>query len=494
MVLFAIGAALAAIAAYFLFMRKKSYSSENIPLVAGGLPFIGQVLVMMKGTPWDTMAKWVLTYGNTYKFLLFGEEAICIADPQLLKIVLQSKLNTFKKDTEWTYRPFLVLLGKGIVTSEGNEWLKQRTLLATHLKKDILTEVPDMALRAVQRLNEKLNAARNSGKAIEMSEEFRHLTLQVIAEAVLSLTPEESDSTFAKMYLPIVQEGNLRTWHPYREYLVFMPDWWKFQADVKKLNDYVEGLIKTRWNLKQKELADPPKSVRKTDILDKLLSIFTPTEWNDEVIEQVRDQIKTFILAGHETSASMLTWSFYELTRSEGSHYLDNILREASSVFASCRDSKGKINNVPSMDILSGLNYTECCLRESLRLYSVVPTVVRKTAEDVQLDEYFVSKGSTIMVNIQGMHHNPKYWPEPQRYKPERFQKEPAPYTFLPFVEGPRMCLGQYLSLLETKIVLSVLLSNYRFELVNPTEASKKHEYMIPIIPATGHYVKVYDR
>ena len=85
-----------------------------------------------------------------------------------------------------------------------------------------------------------------------MSEEFRNLTLQVIAEAILSLSPEESDETFARMYLPIVEEGNLRTWHPERMYIPG-PAMYKFNMDVKRLNDYVTSLIVKRWDLKQVE-------------------------------------------------------------------------------------------------------------------------------------------------------------------------------------------------------------------------------------------------
>lgn len=478
----------------FFIIKNKTYTSDNIPVVKGGIPFIGQALVMLKGSPWDTMSKWVAEYGEVYKFILFGSEAVCIADPEVLKVVLQTKLNTFKKDREWTYRPFLVLLGNGIVTSEGAAWLKQRTLLATLLKKDILLEIPAMTIRAVQRLCKKLDKARDEGKVIEMAEEFRHLTLQVVAEAILSLPPEESDVTFAKMYLPIVEEGNLRTWHPEREYLL-TPAWFQFQSNVKKLDDYVTGLIVARWKLRREEAASGKATTRKLDVLDKILSAISDDEWGTDVIKQTRDEIKTFMLAGHETSASMLAWAFYELSLPHNKPSLDQVLREASSVFASCRDEKGRIVSVPNNDILMGLNLTECCLRESLRKYSVVPTVVRKASEDVQMTpDYFVSKGSTIMVNIQGVHHNPKYWPEPLVYKPERFLKEPAPYTFLPFVEGPRMCLGQYLSILESKIVLAVLLSTYRFEIINPEQCGEKHSYMIPIIPKTGHFMKVHNR
>ena len=98
------------------------------------------------------------------------------------------------------------------------------------------------------------------------------------------------------------------------------------------------------------------------------------------------------------------------------------------------------------------------------------------------------------MINVQGVHHTPSIWPEPFVYRPSRFEVQPQPYTFLPFVDGPRSCLGQFLSLLESKVVLSTLLKRYRFELTNPLDAGNKHSFMVPIIPQTGHYFKVHGR
>jgi cytochrome P450 len=137
---------------------------------------------------------------------------------------------------------------------------------------------------------------------------------------------------------------------------------------------------------------------------------------------------------------------------------------------------------------------TECCLRESLRKYSVVPTVVRVASEEVTLGNgaYCLPKGQTLMINMQGVHHNPNYWPEPLAYRPDRFldTKGVQPYTFIPFIEGPRMCLGQYLSLMESKVVLSLLLQSFCFECTN-ADAGEKHAFMVPIIPKTGHMMKV---
>lgn len=190
---------------------------SNIPYVLGGYPFFGQMFVMLKGNPWDSMAKWVSEFGKVYKIHLFGSDMICIADPEILKVILSTKLSIFKKDLKWTYQPFLVILGNGLVTADGADHRKQRFILVKHFRTDILDFIPQMALEAFQRLAVKLNKVKSkkdfiphvhdsssdssgtgskidysrkdlfdNSNVLEMGEEFRHLTLQASAHTCVT--------------------------------------------------------------------------------------------------------------------------------------------------------------------------------------------------------------------------------------------------------------------------------------------------------------------
>merc|ERR1719331_2090217 len=97
----------------------RAEEGERIPAVSGSIPFFGHVFEMMKGSPWDVMTRWVMKYGMIYKFHLFGSDCICVSDPALLRIILQTNYLNYKKDLEWTYKPFMTLLGSGLVTADG---------------------------------------------------------------------------------------------------------------------------------------------------------------------------------------------------------------------------------------------------------------------------------------------------------------------------------------------------------------------------------------
>lgn len=167
------------------------------------------------------------------------------------------------------------------------------------------------------------------------------------------------------------------------------------------------------------------------------------------------------------------------------------MVNEAAGVFGQHDWSSGKMNesHLPSREELSGLELSEACLKESLRLYSVVPCVMRQTVKEVKVGKHIIPSGANININIQSVHHNEEYWLKPMEYDPSRFtnpDSRPAPFTFLPFIDGPRNCLGQYLALLESKMVISLLCQRYKFELAHKELAGDedpRHRFIVPIIP-----------
>ena len=397
--LISIVVALVVIKVFFIWsdLQKSAKQLQPVPEMSGGLPVLGHIIPLISQPPWDTISKWVLEKGPIIRFNLFGRQIIALNNRDMLKRVLQMKFHTYQKD-QFTYAPFKCLLGTGLVTSEGKLWKAQRGFLAPAFRVEILQDTAEIAQRAVDLLSKKLEKYRGTNQEVQMAEEFRKLTLQVIGEAVLSLSPEESDRVFPELYLPIVEEANRRTWYPFRAFLP-LPATFAHSKAIKELNRYVTSLIKTR----REEFV---QGNRKNDILDKILDGVKDEPWTNDVLIQLRDEIKTFLFAGHETSSAMMTWTMFELNKNP--KYLEKVVNEANEVF-----DTDDVSDIPFDRIKDGLQFTQAALKESLRKYSVVPVVTRQLVEDDDLCGYHIPKGTIIVIPIQAVHSDPTLWENP---------------------------------------------------------------------------------
>lgn len=438
---------------------------SNIPVPPHTLPF-GHLIELLQNPPWDVLREWCLKFGSVIRFH-FVDTYIVVMDPDVVKHVLGTNVHNYHKDTKGTYRPFMTLLGTGLVTAHGDLWRRQRSLIAHAFRTEILGYAASVTYKAVDRLTARLEACRGSKVPVEIGEEFRHLTLQVIGEAVLSLPWEESDAVFPELYLPIVKEANKRVWYPYRAFLP-IPGNIQYLWASRRLNDYVSKFIIRR----KKENDAKPKKPEEMDILDRIIA--GVEDWNDDAVRQLRDEIKTFIFAGHETSSMMLTWALFELCRHP--QYMKRVKAEADAVF--------KNGKVPSdFEDLKGLSFTYNVLKETLRKYSLVPVVTRVTQKDDEVNGYHFPAGSNIVLHLKGIHYRDDLWEKPEEFRPERHEEKPKHmYAFLPFVEGPRNCIGQHFSLLESKIVLAQMVQRFNWTPA-PGEVGESHRYEIPVCP-----------
>lgn len=459
-----------------------------IPSAPGGNPLLGHALALLRAPEkgkgaWDLIEEWANVKGNICRFRILGTHSVVVADPGALKRVFQTKFKSYSKDLRLSYHPFLPILGTGLVTADGDLWQKQRLLMAPALRVDILDDIIPIAKRAVDRLSGKLEGARGTGKAIHLEEEFRLLTLQVIGEAILSLPPEECDRVFPQLYLPVMEEANQRVLRPHRKYLP-TPSWFAFRSNVAALNAYLVGLIRSRW---QARMAG--KVPQGGDILDRILAAIeaSGTKWDASIETQLCYEVKTFLLAGHETSAAMLMWSVFELSQNEAAR--KEVIAEAEVAF-------GADEGTPSRRAADDMPYTLAVLKEALRRYSVVPVVTRELVEDDTLAGYRIPAGTMITCQVQCVHNQ---WRDPTAFRPDRFMpggeydqfdESIRPYMFLPFIQGPRNCLGQHLALLEARVVLSLLTKRFRFTPLD-ANAGKRHPTVIPVASIAGMPVRV---
>jgi len=360
--------------ANFHFYRTFLYMQLNMPHAKSKLPFpLGCIIEFLSSPPWDNMTAWHRQYGSIYSFTLLGRHCVSVANPMYLKTILQSKIRNVKKDVQFAYAPFLSILGTGIVTSEGHSWKDQRLAVSAVLRHDVLDMIPKITLRAVQRLcQDVLDPASKSGEAVDLSEHLRHLTLQVISETFFSLPAHESDTTLATMYLPIMEESHKRVWHPERNYAFFLPAFWINLWNVYRLNTFISNLIIRRWSERQKTTNE--NNGASQDVLGRIFVVYETkkqvSNLSSQDVRQLRDEMKTFILAGHETSASMMTWAFMEVLRpdtKEAEEMRNKARKEASQIFDPKQDwSKASLGVLPPRSDLDKLYFSLACLKVSL--------------------------------------------------------------------------------------------------------------------------------
>lgn len=456
---------------------------QRFPNAPGSNFFLGHVIPLLKAPSsgmgaWDLMESWAKAKGSIVRFRVLGTQGVIVTDPLMLKRVFQTRFKIYAKDLTMSYHPFMPILGTGLVTADGDLWQKQRMLMGPALRIDILDDIVGIAQRCADRLADKLEQHRGTGEVVHLEEEFRLLTLQVIGEAILSLPPEECDRVFPQLYLPVMEESNKRVLRPHRKYLP-TPSWFQYRQRVSQLNAFLIDLMRRRWAARQ------AGNAACGDILDRILAALesSGTKWSAAIETQLCYEIKTFLLAGHETSAAMLMWSVYELSRNNQAR--QKVIAEAKAVFG----AHGK--QTATRAGADGMAYTLSVLKEALRRYSVVPVVTRSLKEDDMLGGQPVPAGAMIVCHIQGVHNQ---WSNPTEFQPERFMpggefdhfdEVVRPYMFLPFIQGPRNCLGQHLALLEARVVLALLTQRFKFTPASAA-AGERHPTVIPVASLDG--------
>jgi cytochrome P450 len=168
--------------------------------------------------------------------------------------------------------------------------------------------------------------------------------------------------------------------------------------------------------------------------------------------QQIRDEVMTLFLAGHETTANALAWTFYLLCRNQDAYA--RAREEARSVLA---------GRVPTVADLPKLPFSLQCLKESMRLYPPAYIVGRAAEEDLDLAGHPLAKGSVVMVNIFGIHHRGDYFADPESFRPERFAGDARPAAYLPFGGGARVCIGNHFAMMEGHLILAHLLQKVAF-------------------------------
>jgi len=367
--------------------------------------------------------------------------------PDLAQYILQKNYNNFPKAKG--YEVLALLLGNGLVTNQGDNWHKQRTLIQPAFHRETLRRICEITVSSTNNLLSRWK--EKEGSVINFTREMAEVTIDIVAKSLFTtdVTPDHIQTIWRDVnYLNESAEALLR--NPFHLPIwVPTPGHLKMKRYIAELDDIVYTIINRR-----KMEKDPPP-----DLLQLLLEARYEDGTGMSDL-QIRDEVMTIFMAGHETTVNALSWTWYLVKQNKPE---EEKLKEESMKYAGTRD--------PAFEDMPSLVYGRHVMNESMRLYPPVPVVGRQVRETDTVGGYLLKAGNDVAVNIAGIHHHPAYWKDPFKFQPERFisfdLKGDNRFLFMPFGGGPRICIGNNFAMMEMQLINAMLSARVDMELVS---------------------------
>ncbi|TNC25410.1 cytochrome P450 [Amycolatopsis alkalitolerans] len=397
-------------------------------------------------------------YGDVFTLRLYpNRQAIQLADLEHIKTVFSGPVTTFHAgEGNVILKP---IMGEhSVLLTDKDVHRRARKLLMPAFHGAALRGYRDM----ITELAEREVSRWPSGQVFRSHGRMQELALEIILRVVFGVAEGPRLDQLRRLLTNAVDIGVLDLFGFHNEKLRRFGPWKRSKERQDRVDDLVYAEIAER--------RAAPDLAERTDVLSRLLTV--PADDDRLSDAELRDQLITLLLAGHETTATSLAWAFHELSR-------DPVRLEAALTAADEGDEK----------------YLEAVAKEAMRLHPVISEVARRLTEDVEIGGYRLPAGVTVMPSIAMVHADAGHHPEPDAFRPERFLTDggPAAGSWFPFGGGVRRCLGAGFSLLEATIVLQAVLSRYRLspDRTRPEGSRPRH---ITMVPARGARISVTAR
>lgn len=400
-----------------------------------GIPFFGMAFEFKKD-PLQFLKSIDQEYGGIARFNFSHLPMVFVSAPEHIRHVLQGNNKNYHKGIEFRFLKYT--LGEGLLTSEGDFWLRQRRLAQPAFHRNRIASFAEVITASTTEMLEEWKQKR---KAVDVHVEMMRLTLDIVGKTLLGSQVKSTAEQVERAMGAIVEDnfGRIQT-------LVNPPLWFpapknlKLKTNIKALDEVVLRIIE--------EHRKTPENYN--DLLSMLMEVKdedTGEQMNDR---QLRDEVMTIFLAGHETTANALAWALFCL--SENPAVEQKFQQEIQTVLQ---------GRTPTFEDAKALNYTMCIVQETLRMYPPAWAFGRKALADDEINGFRVRKGDNLIVAPFVTQRNPKLWENPDEFQPERFEGDRAKkldkFQYFPFGGGPRLCIGNNFALLEMQLVLAMI-------------------------------------
>jgi cytochrome P450 len=376
-----------------------------------------------------------------------------VNQPDLVQRVLVSEVKKFPKNP-LLHGVLTPLLGDSIFTTNGRIWRRQRDLLDPSFMKKSVQNLFPMMEEVADDMVERLDQMAEIGGYHNLDEEMTFVTADTIFRTILSKKLTEEEGKRVLDAFVVFQEMSARIG---MQSLFKVPDIFRrktlktYQEAGETIRETLAAVIRPRY-----EEAHGESEVSHRDILSSLLTAIDEDTGEPFSFKEILDQISMLFLAGHETTASSMTWTLYLLS-------LYPEFQEKA--YAEIKEAVGDSDF--TLESLKNLKLTTNIFKEALRLYPPVSFFARVAAEDTEMRDKKIKAGSFVVVSPWLMHRNERYWKDPHMFDPHRFDdpKQIEKYTYFPFGMGPRICIGAGFAMQEAVLLLATIIRRYRLEL-----------------------------
>ncbi len=371
-------------------------------------------------------------YGDVVRYRMFNKVYHLLTAPEDIKYVLITNKENFSRNRAQSSKLMQDITGNSVLTMDGDPWQQRRRLCAPAFSKNSLTSYRKPIEVCTKSLIEKWKGEER----INIEKAMSSLTANVAGTVFFGNSTSWDDVKFEKSIKDILHHHWQRIKSP-MDIVHKLP--------LKSRRGFDEGLSYVHSIVQ--DIMDADRDIDASTLLGRLIA--AKEDGLSLSVNDIKNEIVTFLLAGHETSATLMTWAFYLLA--EHPEWQEIIAAEAKA----CLNSGNSSLNMPKT-----LNF----IQETVRLYPSIWLIERQVINDDEIGGFDIPKDSTIIISSLTTHRDKKYWDEPNTFNPDRFKKPPVKNAYFPFGMGPHICIGQNFSLLECQLMLGHILQHYRFE------------------------------
>ena len=407
-------------------------------------------------------------YGDVVRFPYHpsvGGSGYLVCHPDDIRTVLQTDQTKFRAHDTRAREDFKVVMGEGLVTSEGDHWLRQTRMITPMFRRRSVAGFCELFVEEARRAVAELEP----GDEFELLRECKRLALRIIGRALFSTDLEARE--------PEVYEAlsTLRDGFKSRNYAPVSPPLWVPTPENRRIHEARDLLWGLAEELLEERRADPDAE---DDLLALLLTAEDPVTGEAMTDEEVRDEVVTFLVAGHTTVAAALTWAWYLLASNPAAHRrLHEAVRDVDLA-------------EPTLETMADLGEATRVVEETLRLYPSVPFIGRETVEPVELGGYELEAGSTLVISPYLTHRDERFWHCPGAFDPDRFREARAAdrdeFAYFPFSAGAHMCTGREFAMLELPLVLSTVVAERRWTFADDTVPEVAPDFGVNLEPASA--------